>query len=160
MVNLRRAPRRPMQWYESIQGEEVREGATQDVDDLLSNIPTALRMGSTVTRIMVDINVHPVDLTLIYELYWGIAVIHADALAVVALPDPGTVDDIHWLIHSRLVGRSGNLSSKQGDDRALVDLRSQRVLRASTDRLVLVTTVQTTGNLDYSHFIRVLVKHP
>ena len=152
--------RRATQWYESIQGEELRQGATQDVDDLLSNIATGNRQGATVTRMILDLNVHPVDVTLLYEMYWGVTIISADALAALALPDPQNVDDADWLVHGRLIGRSANLSGKEGDDRVQVDIRSQRILRSVSDRLVLVTDVDTTGDLDYSHMVRVLMKHP
>ena len=152
--------RRATQWYETISAEVVLTAQLTSGVDLLSNLATGNRQGSTVTRMILDMTAHPTALTVVNELYWGVAVMNADALAAAAFPDPETVDETNWLIHGRMLTRSSNLSGNEGDTRFSLDIRAQRILRSVSDRLVLVRRINTTVDMDVSFFHRVLVKHP
>ena len=152
--------RRALQWYETIGAEQVLTAQLTTGVDLLSNLATGNRQGATVTRMILDMTAHPTALTVVNELYWGVSVMNADALAAGAFPDPETVDETDWLIHGRMITRSANLSSVEGDARVSMDLRSQRILRSVADRLILVRRVNTTVDMDTSLFFRVLMKHP
>ena len=156
MVTARRAT----QWYEILQGESSRPGATQFNFDLLSNISIGNRTGSTVTRLIMDMLVHPSVASGVNEVFFGVVVANADALAAGATPDPEQVDDADWLVHGRLFARGKSNADDLIDDRVRLDIRSQRKLRNVVDRLVLCCHVQTASAIDYSHLIRTLMKHP
>jgi len=157
MTTLRRSTR----WYEAIQGETTIAAGVTVFTVLTANMPTAVIRGSTVTRMILDIRVHPVSLTTFTEVFWGVCVVNNAAVASAAVPDPGIVDSTDWLVHGRLNTRSGNLSANAGDDRVMLDIRAQRVLRATTDRLILVYhNIIGGAGAGRSHFIRTLMKHP
>ena len=152
--------RRPTQWYESIQQDVALNAGQQAHTDLLSNIATGNRQGSTVTRMILDIQMRPGAITVTHEIYVGIAVLNADAVGASAFPDADSVDDTDWLFHARLISNSSNVSDGTQGDRIRMDIRSQRVLRAQQDRLILVRDNLIGAVTTYNHFIRVLMKHP
>ena len=152
--------RRATQWYETIQQDIALLPSAQDFLDLLSNIASGNRQGATVTRMILDIRIRAAALTAVHEMYWGIAVFNADAVAAGAFPESDLVDDTNWLVHGRLLCASSNLSDHTQGDRVLMDIRSQRVLRAQQDRLIMVRDNATATTITFNCFARVLVKHP
>ena len=156
--------RRPLKWFTT----------SQDFTNLVSNAQTNLFLygtsssvaegvkGSTITRMIVDLTCAPIAVSQRVQLFWGIAIINADARAAGAFPeadDPG--DRADWLARGRLQSTSGNLSNRSEWDQVRLDLHSQRIMRGAEDELHLVLDAIGSGfTLDFSAYIRVLMKLP
>ena len=152
--------RRRTQWYETIFSSTVLGADAQAGHDLLSNMATGQRQGATVTRMIIDIHMYPTALTTQQGLFYGIAIMGAEALAAGAFPEADVPEETDWLVHGHLTMKSANLSDGTQSDRARLDIRSQRIMRAQQDRLILVYDNETGTPVDRSHFIRVLMRLP
>ena len=136
--------RRETEWFESIVGFTSRGTNTQFAVDLYSAAFLGAHgiKGSTITRTVVKLALLPEVQTTIVELHWGIVIVNADAVAAGVLPDANDVADrADWLIRGWLFAKSGNISDGSQTDRVIVDLRSQRIIRAEEDQLTLVVNM-------------------
>ena len=159
----RRGYIRPTQWRESIQGEVSLASDTREVVNLLSQLATRDLNGSTITRLIGKIRVHPLAVTTFVELFWGIAIIDSDAFSagVGSVPDAAEANDADWMVHGWLATRSSDLSDGSQDDVVNFDIRSQRTLHGTHETFVLLFQSSASGiSVNRSHFIRTLVKLP
>ena len=156
--------RRETEWYSSILGFTNVNNGAQTANRLYSTTSTPISRikGSTITRIIIKMIMHPSVITAIHEMHWGIVIVNEDAIAAGAYPDADDISDrADWLARGWLCGRSANLSDGSQDDRVELDLRSQRIMRAEEDALMLVIDNSNNGNaVSYAYFIRCLVKLP
>jgi len=156
--------RRPTQWYSAhIDRNALASGAitSHELFGTATVTATAVK-GSTVTRFLIDLTVHPQSLTVVVNLFWGLVLLNADAVAAGGLPDPvDTSDRPDYLVRGWLQSGSGNLSDLSQDRRVSLDIRSQRIIRSEEDQLRIVFQASTSGiTLDYSFFSRALIKRP
>ena len=150
---------RATKWFETIQGFVNVAAGAQGSNDLLFNLDDANRRMATVTRMIIDLAMHPAAVTTIHELFWGITVETGEQFLAGVHPETDVVSDADWLIHGKLYSRSSDLSDSSQDDRVRLDIRAQRVLRGRRDTLVLVVDDSGSG-VSYSAFMRVLMRLP
>ena len=140
--------RRALQW---IMREQVNSGLASGAQDNLTLYSSAIHgnrfgKGATVTRLLVDIKLAAAVVAQRNRFYWGIVVMNADARAAGAFPDPeDETDRPSWLARGRMEVVQDSLSDASQWDRALLDLRSQRIIRNEEDELQLVVTNGATG---------------
>ena len=118
--------------------------------------------GSTVTRMVIDIRMRASALAQLVVLNWGILLVDGEAAAVGILPEADDLSErAGWMVRGVLTTIQDSLSDSSQWDRAQMDIRSQRVLRAERDELHLILDAGTTGfALEWHVFIRVLMKLP
>ena len=148
---------RPTEWYEALQGEVTLAADDQAANNLLAAMATSDIKDSTVTRMIIEIRMHPQVVASFHEMFWGVAVVNSEMVAASVFPDADQVNDADWLVHGRLSTRSSSLSDGTQDDRIFLDIRSQRKLRVATDRLYVIFDTKSFP-VGRSHLIRVLMK--
>ena len=151
---------RQLKWYESIQGSTTLVSAAQASNDLLANLETANRVGATVTRIIGKMHFNTTVVTNLHSVHYGITLVNADALAAGSLPEADAVDDADWLYHSYAEFKSDSVPDMSQNAVVVFDVRSQRVIRAGQDRLLMIFDNSAGETLNRSHMIRTLVRLP
>ena len=150
---------RTLRWHETIIGSTALAGGAQTNHELAATIESSETRGATVTRMIIDISMHPEALTVIHETYWGITILPIEAVQAGAFPEADAIEEANWLVHGRMYARSENLSDSSRDPRVMLDIRSQRIFRARTDRLHIILDNQPNA-VNYSMFVRTLVRTP
>ena len=154
------SPRRQLRWFDTLVGFTNLASGVQTNHDLLANQATDLVMGSTITRIILKLALKANTLVTLHEMHYGISIVNADAVIGGALPDADVVSDrADWMLRGWLYARSSNLSDRSQDDVVQHDVRAQRILRASADRLHIILDASASGvTLQYAMYARVLVR--
>jgi len=165
MTSRRMAPqvRRATQWFSTNQAFlSLAAGAITNVTLFGAGIQGARFIkGSTVTRMIVNIDYRADAVSQDNRVFWGIAVVNADARAANVFPQPADMSDrAGWLVR----GRENVMANSRFDvtqfSRVRLDLRSQRVLRNEEEELQLIYENNGTNLFSTSVFIRLLIKWP
>ena len=150
---------RMLRWHETIVNTAALAGGVQTSHDLCATLESSERRQATVTRMILDIWMHPEALTVVHKLYYGVTMLALEQVVAGALPEADGIEESSWLVHGVLYTRSENLSNSSRDDHVRLDIRSQRIFRARTDVLHLVLDNQPNA-ISYEVFARVLVRTP
>jgi hypothetical protein len=117
--------------------------------------------GATVTRMIIDLRMRANAVAQTVILFWGIVVVNADARAAGAFPEADDLTDrADWLIRGKMQTIQASLSDSSQWDTVKLDIKSQRVLRAEEDELHLILDSRGANVLEWTAFIRVLMRMP
>ncbi len=156
--------RRVLQWFTSNQNNTALLSDTQQNLLLYNAIVQGPRFikGATVTRILLDLVIEADSVAQRNTMFWGIAVVNADARAAGAFPEADDVSDrAGWLGRGKLEVEQASLADSSQWGRTKLDLRSQRVLRNEEEELHLIIDAAATGfTLNWSAYVRVLMRLP
>ena len=153
--------RRALEWFTTIQEPTQLIGNVQATVNLTSGLSTTLRKACTVTRVVGWIQFASDSVAQRNVLYYGIQWLDADAVAAGAVPDPAQAGDrSDWLIRGYMQGIQSDLSDNSQESVDKIDNRSQRICRAESDQLTLIFENGTSTILNYSYFIRALIRLP
>ncbi len=165
MVQRRFPAARPTQWFSANKDWTVLASGVQDKLDLYSAsaLGRANFAGSTLTRLIVDIGIRSNSVSQDNTLFWGILVVNQDAFSTAgALPDSDDMSDRpDYVMRGRMQNKQSSLSDASQWTMRHYDLRAQRILHSEEDVLALVVDNVSTGiSVEYSTFIRALIKLP
>ena len=154
---------RATRWLTTIdQNQAIVDGGSDNYTLLGSNLNEI--KGSTITRIIMNMNCRSDTLGVQKFLYWGLAIVTADALSAGGLPDPNVESDaFDWLGRGVLITGAVKLPTEFGPDvTEKLDLRSQRLFRSEdvTLQLIVADSGSGAGGQFFSHLTRCLVKLP
>lgn len=117
--------------------------------------------GTTITRMLIDIAIRADNVAQTVQLAWGITTMNADARAAGAFPEADDPSDrAGWMVRGRLITIQASLSDASQWHRKTLDIRSQRILRNEEEELQLILDNQSATDLNFSVYVRVLVKWP
>ena len=118
----------PLEWYSTAQDFTLLVANSQTNDVLYSaqNQGTRNILGSTVTRILIDVAIEAVAVAQNVEsVFFGILIANRDARIAAALPDPqDQTDRADWLVKWRMHTIQDSLSDSSQWDRRHMDIRS------------------------------------
>ncbi len=151
---------RVLKWFTTLQHDVLVLNGAQFDDNLLEDMSVADQEGATVTRILLEMWIHPSSVDNPVAFDWGIVFVNIDAVTAGAFPDADDEDErADWLGRGRLVAITSVANDGAGLVHSTYDLRAQRRFRTETDKLMLIGD-DTGGNLRLSFMSRVLMRMP
>ena len=151
---------RPMEWFTTLaDGQTVTSGG-QSNNELLVQLAESIRKGSTITRILLQLVIHPATVNTICRLKWGMVLVNEDAASGGTFPDADqSTDRADWLARGAELVSVTDLFNGQQYARVDRDLRAQRVIRADTDEFHFIIDQDSSGaTVNYSVWTRVLIR--
>ena len=162
MQRQARAPRRSTEWFTLDRRDQGLATDDQTNETLFNATSVGARSvkGTTITRMLIDLNLRAGSIAQRVNLYWGILVMNADARAAGAFPEADDVSDrAGWMVRGNMSTIMSDLSDGSQWLRIHRDIRSQRILHTEEDELQLILDSSASGfTLRWDAYIRVLVK--
>lgn len=153
--------RRETEWFTLQRGYTALAAGGQTNETLINATSIGARFikGTTITRMLLDFRMKPDSVAQQCNAFAGIVVMNADARAAGAFPEADDVSDrAGWLWRARFAPMASSLSDGSQFEVRHLDIRSQRKLRTEEDELQLVIDNGDSFIVNWSVYIRVLVK--
>jgi len=154
---------RAFRWVTRLQTESPTAAGAQTCVDLLapySSVVDNLK-GHTVTRILLTLTATPDAINEIGQVFYGIAIVNADAAAASAFPDADIEsDNVRWLLRDYMDTRMTNLNDGSQKETRTYDLRAQALLRSDQEEVHLILDRTGVGGMLHSMLSRVLLRMP
>jgi len=95
------------------------------------------------------------------EMFWGLALVNADAAAALAFPDADVEgDNIRWLVRDFALNRMSNINDNSQVVMRTYDLRAQALFRSDQEELHLVVDQGAGGGAVFHVMTRILLRVP
>ena len=144
-----------MAWGQSDLNEQSTNAGSSTVDDLLTTMDVAQkRRVASILRILIDFHYSSVTANAQIFGRFGLVVVHDDAMAASALPDPLTDDESSWMINQHFHHDQPDLNEKVEH----YDLRSRRRFPSDlyTVALILQNSVSSNAAMEWGMGLRYL----
>jgi len=155
-----KSAKRQTQWYDNILSDTV-ASATQIGIDLTQNLPQQSLKGTTVIRMLVNIQVRPSAANSQDPVSWGITMVDEDAFAAAALPDTNDeTEQPGWMLRGASLVSTSNANDGSQFLQIRNDLSGQRKFAGNSSRLVFLFSNDGVTSVILNGMIRMLVKKP
>ena len=126
---------------------------------MTANMPDSVIQGSNLRRVVGNLSVRAVTQNAVMSLSAGIAIIEEDALAALAVPDPGSTDyEFRWLWYHGQDWQRDNEDSRIFQQIPIDIKPSRRMLGRMAAVLIVFNAAFSGGNIDVAFQGRILLQ--
>ncbi len=156
------APKRATEWFDTAVAETDLTAGLQVLLNMTTNLSDIVRKGSTILRILIDLNMRSVTGNVLAGIGLGLVLMQIDAFVAGSPPDPLDDDEQPgWMWRDQQTVVMANVNDQSQTKTFKLDLRAKRKFPGEDSLLVLVIERDApVATLELHGHIRTLVLKP